>query len=60
MRLWHIRHGRLPAATIRGRAAVSPQSFLIYDKAEFLHTLGVRVSATPREGFRTGRGLRGL
>jgi hypothetical protein len=61
MSLWHNGHGPAPEGGNSGRAAVSPQSFLIYDMAEFLHTLGVRsVSASPREGFRTGRGLRGL
>ncbi len=51
MRLWHKGHGRVPAGGNGGRAAVSPQSFLIYDMAEFLHTHGDRgVSASPVRG----------
>ena len=59
--LWQKRHG---AASGRGnapRAAVSPQSFPIYDKAEFLHTLGVRdATNAPLEGFGSRRGQRGI
>ena len=51
-------------APAKGRgAAVSPQSFPIYDMAEFIHTLGAGAgyaTAMPREEFGTGRGLRGI
>ena len=59
----HKEHEKRPAHANGRDAAVSPQSFPIYDMAEFLHTLGAgagHATATLREEFGTGRGLRGI
>jgi hypothetical protein len=59
----HKQHEKRRALAKSRDAAVSPQSFPIYDMAEFLHTLGVgagHAAATQRVEFGTGRGLRGI
>jgi len=59
----HKGHEKQRAPAKARDAAVSPQSFPIYDTAEFIHTLGAgagHATAALREEFGTGRGLRGI
>jgi hypothetical protein len=61
MTLWHKGHGRFVFGRNFSRAAVSPQIFPIYDKAETLHTHGARGAAVaPSEGFESRRGQHGI
>jgi hypothetical protein len=61
MNLWRKGHAPRRVVAPARNAAVSPQSFPIYDMAGFLHTLAVgSVTAMLRQGFVTGRGHRGI
>ncbi len=61
MTLWHERHAYVVADGNFSRATVSPQSFLIYDKAGLLHMLVAQGAAeASSEGFGSRRGKRGL
>ena len=58
---WQNGHGAPGQGGASRRAAVSPQSFPIYDKAGFLHVFAVQgVSTAPRRGIQFGRGKRGI